>query len=288
MTPAVAILGRGAVAAAQSPPAEVVLFYAFAGLTAASALAVVLSRNVLRMSVALMFALGGVAGLFVLLQAEFLAAVQLVVYVGGTLILIVFGVMLTSKSPFSRLDPTGGEVALAGGLAAVLLATLAVALLRPDQRASAALAAAAAPAFLRDGGDVADGVRYEPGPQRLTTDRRLVPEAKAQLLARAASDGRRPAGPDRRAFAAALDGLSVASRGLPVKQPMDPNAAYPMAGLGVALLGDYLLPFELASVLLLAVMIGAAFLAKARPKDGTAAGKTSAAASDTLRARQWS
>src|SRR6476661_3224156 len=110
--------------AVQSPSAEALLFYLFAVLTGASALCVVVSRNIVRMSVALLFALSGVAGLFFLLQAEFLAAVQLVVYVGGTLILIVFGVMLTSKSPFSRFGPTKAEVAVAVALAAVLVATL--------------------------------------------------------------------------------------------------------------------------------------------------------------------
>ena len=58
----------------------------------------------------LLFTLLAVAGLYFLLEAEFLAAVQLVVYAGGTLILIVFGVMLTSKSPFNRFEPTKGEV----------------------------------------------------------------------------------------------------------------------------------------------------------------------------------
>jgi len=43
-----------------------------------------------------------------------------------------------------------------------------------------------------------------------------------------------------------------------------PGEAYPLVSLGRALLGDYLVPFELASVLLLVVMIGAAYLAKAR------------------------
>jgi NADH-quinone oxidoreductase subunit J len=176
--------------AAGSPAVEAVLFYLFAGLTAAAALAVVVSRNIVRMSVALLFALAGVAGLFFLLQAEFLAAVQLVVYVGGTLILIVFGVMLTSKSPFSRFEPSKGEVAIAVALAAILLVTI---------------------------------VAARPG------------EAPP------------PGGPPR--------------------QPLDPEAAYPIGGLGLALLGEYLLPFELASVILLAVLIGAAYLAKGRHKE---------------------
>src|SRR5437763_11675817 len=87
-----------------------VLFYLFAVMSAASAIGVVLSRNIVRTAVCLLFTLIGVAGLYFLLSAEFLAAVQLVVYAGGTLILIIFGVMLTSKSPFSRFEPKLPEI----------------------------------------------------------------------------------------------------------------------------------------------------------------------------------
>src|ERR1700726_2105107 len=98
-----------------------ILFYMFALLTAGSALAVVLSRNIVRMAVFLLFSLAGVAGLYFLLSAEFLAAAQLVIYAGGTLILIVFGVMLTSKSPYSRFEASGREVIIAIILMAILL-----------------------------------------------------------------------------------------------------------------------------------------------------------------------
>src|SRR5947207_11205770 len=101
--------------------ATAVLFYVFAIMTGASALAVVVSRNIVRTAVALLFTLVGVAGLYFMLNAEFLAAVQLVVYAGGTLILIVFGVMLTSKSPFSRFEPKLAEVMIAMSLGTVLL-----------------------------------------------------------------------------------------------------------------------------------------------------------------------
>src|SRR6058998_628296 len=93
--------------------ATAVLFYLFAAMAGGTALTVVISRNVVRMAVALLFTLAGVAGLYFLLNAEFLAAVQLVVYAGGTLILIVFGVMLTTKSPFSRFEPKLAEVVVA-------------------------------------------------------------------------------------------------------------------------------------------------------------------------------
>src|SRR4051812_47936968 len=89
--------------------ATAVLFYLFAAMAGGSAISIVISRNIVRTAVALLFTLTGVAGLYFLLNAEFLAAVQLVVYAGGTLILIVFGVMLTNKSPFSRYEAKLGE-----------------------------------------------------------------------------------------------------------------------------------------------------------------------------------
>src|SRR5256885_14514926 len=101
-----------------------VLFYVFAAMSVASAIGVVVSRNIVRAAVALLFTLLGVGGLYFLLDAEFLAAVQLVVYAGGTLILIIFGVMLTSKSPFSRFEPKLAEVIVALSIASVLLVAL--------------------------------------------------------------------------------------------------------------------------------------------------------------------
>src|SRR5438477_12859575 len=106
--------------ASETTTVTAVLFYIFALMAGVSALAVVITRNIVRMAVALLFTLAGVAGLYFLLNAEFLAAVQLVVYAGGTLILIVFGVMLTSKGPFSRFEPKLGEVVIAFSIAIVL------------------------------------------------------------------------------------------------------------------------------------------------------------------------
>src|SRR5213595_32795 len=108
--------------------ATAVLFYLFAAMAGGAALTVVISRNIVRMAVSLLFTLAGVAGLYFLLDAEFLAAVQLVVYAGGTLILIIFGVMLTSKSPFSRFEPKLVEVMVATSIAAVLLVALLMAI----------------------------------------------------------------------------------------------------------------------------------------------------------------
>ncbi|MCG2587359.1 NADH-quinone oxidoreductase subunit J family protein [Rhodohalobacter sulfatireducens] len=74
-----------------------ILFYVFAILTIGSASIMVFSKNIVHSAFALMFTLIGVAAIYVLLYADFLAATQLLVYVGGILILILFGVMLTSQ-----------------------------------------------------------------------------------------------------------------------------------------------------------------------------------------------
>jgi len=74
-----------------------VIFYAFALMTIASACVVVFSRNILYSAFSLLFTLLGVAGLYVMLNADFIAVTQILIYVGGILVLILFGVMLTNK-----------------------------------------------------------------------------------------------------------------------------------------------------------------------------------------------
>ncbi|HEY9164770.1 MAG TPA: NADH-quinone oxidoreductase subunit J [Candidatus Kryptonia bacterium] len=74
------------------------VFYAFAALTIVSAVGVVFSRNILYAAFALLFAFFGVAALYVLLAADFIAITQILLYVGGIMVLIIFGVMLTSRA----------------------------------------------------------------------------------------------------------------------------------------------------------------------------------------------
>ena len=181
-----------------------VLFYVFALMSAISAIGLVLSRNIVRTAVCLLFTLVGVAGLYFLLAAEFLAAVQLVVYAGGTLILIIFGVMLTSKSPFSRFEPKLVEIIIAISVGSILLIALVAGIVR---------------------------TRF----------------ASNEIEA----------------------------------------GYYPVDRLGQVLLGDFLVPFEIVSVLLLVVMIGAAYLAKGRRRE-TDADASRVVASEAARlAREW-
>src|ERR671936_1256728 len=95
------------------------LFWILAALTGLSAVAVVVTQNIVRAAAWLLFALAGTAGVFFLLGADFVGATQLLVYVGGTLVLVVFGVMLTAQGPFISLKSGAPEWALAvvaGGL----------------------------------------------------------------------------------------------------------------------------------------------------------------------------
>ena len=73
------------------------IFYLFAAVTLLSAFFVVTTRNIVRAAFFLLFTFFGVSGIYVLLGADFVAIVQLIVYVGGILILLIFGVMITNK-----------------------------------------------------------------------------------------------------------------------------------------------------------------------------------------------
>jgi len=74
-----------------------IIFIGLVFIIAISAIWVVSSPNLVHSAVSLLFTLFGVAGLYVFLYADFLAATQIVIYVGGILVLIIFGVMLTNK-----------------------------------------------------------------------------------------------------------------------------------------------------------------------------------------------
>jgi len=76
---------------------EAVVFWLLAALTVSSAAVVVLARSLIYSAFALLFTFMGVAGIYFSLGADFLAATQLLIYVGGILILLLFGVMLTHK-----------------------------------------------------------------------------------------------------------------------------------------------------------------------------------------------
>ena len=126
-----AVEGTGSgVTSAEAPGGilEIILFYGVALLTVVCALGVCITKNIVRMAVWLLGALGSVAMLYFLLAANFIGAIQLIVYVGGTLILLIFGVMLTSKSPWVRFEAARWELIGAGAVCVALVACLLVVL----------------------------------------------------------------------------------------------------------------------------------------------------------------
>jgi NAD(P)H-quinone oxidoreductase subunit 6 len=162
-----------------------VIFYLLAAVTLAGAAAVAFSRNVVYSAVGLLASLLGAGALYVQLSADFVAITQLLVYVGGVMVLILFAVMLTSR--ITEVRVSNRSVGLWGGLLLLLAmgpVLLAVALLAPWRQAS-------------------------PGPLAPTT-----------------------------------------------------------AAIGDALLTRWLLPFEVASLVLLATLVGAVVIARKELKEG--------------------
>jgi NADH-quinone oxidoreductase subunit J len=189
-------------------PLSAVLFVVIALATGVSAVGVVATRNIVRAAVWLLFTLVGVSALYFLLGAEFVGASQLIVYVGGTLVLVVFGVMLTAQGPFLRIRTRPAEWAVAVVLGVALFVLLATTATR----------------------GFGPAVGDEPPPTAVGT---------GQLGA---------------AFAGIADATPEAKvSGLP-------DGAEPRTRMRVA----YLLPFEIVSVHLLVVLIGAAYLARAK------------------------
>lgn len=72
------------------------LFYFFAALVLTASAGAVITRSILRAAVYLLFALGGTAAFYFMVNYPFLAAVQLMVYAGGIVVLIIFSILLTS------------------------------------------------------------------------------------------------------------------------------------------------------------------------------------------------
>ena len=184
-----------------------VFFLLFALWACGFAVAVVLSANIVRLAFYLVLSLGAVAGLFFLAGADLLGAMQLMVYVGGTMVLLVFGVMLTSRRPWVSLDTGGGHWILATVLGGSLLVVLLQTALSVDDWAG-------------------------PGP------------AEAAQL-----EAEHTATP-----------LGLGLLGVRVDQ-LDEEDETRRAGMS-----GYLLAFEIVSVHLLVVLVGAAYLARARRK----------------------
>ena len=77
--------------------AEKIIFFLLASMILTSGYLSVVTRNIFRAAIFLLFALVGIAGVYFMLAYEFVAAVQIVVYVGGIVVLIIFSIFLTQQ-----------------------------------------------------------------------------------------------------------------------------------------------------------------------------------------------
>jgi NADH-quinone oxidoreductase subunit J len=173
-------------------------FYAFSALTIGSALAVLLTRNVLYAAFFLLLTLFGVAGLFVLASADFLAIAQIMIYVGGVLVLVIFGIMLTHK---------------------------------PDPLTDA----------------------NSEQPNRIVSQNRssaALGWVTAVFIAGALFVG--------------LSTLLVRANFVLLSRPVGWQST--MSAVGKQLMTEYVVPFEIAGILLLAALVGATYLAAPQPK----------------------
>jgi NADH-quinone oxidoreductase subunit J len=99
-------------------------FLLFALVACGFAIAVLATSNVVRMAFYLTLSLGATSGLFFLAGAEFVGAMQLLIYVGGTLVLLIFGVMLTAQARFISMKTTAGDWILGTIVGAAFLGLL--------------------------------------------------------------------------------------------------------------------------------------------------------------------
>lgn len=162
-----------------------IILFIFVGLTAISAFALVLSRNVFYSAMYVIVCLLSLAGVYVLLYAEFVAVTQILVYAGGVLVIIIFGIMLTAKLGNKPLQVSHGNV-----FTGILLAV---------------------PLFLL-----------------------LTYALESQML-------------------------------LPASPASAPSHETAIEGIGISLMSSYVLAFEVAGLLLLIALIGAAVVAS-KPK----------------------
>ncbi len=137
---------------------ETTLFYIFSFVAIVSAILVITQRNVVHSAIFLAATLLAVAGIFLTLHAEFLAGVQVIVYVGGILVLFVFVIMLIALNRTEVERQFNRQWTLAAITAAVLVAEFAYVIFRGKETFPLPSATAAAPAIAVTGNSQLVGV----------------------------------------------------------------------------------------------------------------------------------
>jgi NADH:ubiquinone oxidoreductase subunit 6 (subunit J) len=103
---------------------DIAAFWGLAAVLVGAGLAVVLSKNLFHSVLWLALALVATAGVFLTLDAEFLAAVQVLLYAGGVVTVVVFAIVVTERLVGERLSHTSRRLVTSGAVAVALLALL--------------------------------------------------------------------------------------------------------------------------------------------------------------------
>ncbi len=203
-------------------------FYLFAAAIVTSAGLVCFSRNIVHAAFALLVTFFGVAGIYVLLSADFLAVSQILIYVGGILVLLVFGVMLTNRVTNidlrSALSTRIPAFIICGGLLVLLASFLRG---RTDQGTSEVLADTTQ----------AHWIKYDEMPWKGSSWNK-----------------------------SAIEQTTVPLQGAATELVNQQGSQGTSAEIGKLLMSDYLLPFELVSIVLLVALIGAVMMVRRDPK----------------------
>ncbi len=101
-----------------------IVFWFFVVMTIIAALMVVLSKNLIYAAVSLLVTLLGVAAMYIFLWADFMAGTQVMIYIGGILILLLFGIMLTHKITSVRISHTNVQRGIGALIVAAIFAGL--------------------------------------------------------------------------------------------------------------------------------------------------------------------
>jgi len=103
---------------------ETLAFVVLAVILIGSALMVIFMRRIVHAALCMVACFAAVAGLFILLNAEFLAAVQVLIYAGAVVVLLLFAIMLTQGSQTPRSNPFNRQSGLAAVVALALLGVM--------------------------------------------------------------------------------------------------------------------------------------------------------------------
>jgi NADH-quinone oxidoreductase subunit J len=225
------------------------LFWIIALLTGLCAIATVVAQNIVRSATWLLFTLAGTSGVFFLLGADLVGAIQLLVYVGGTLVLVVFGVMLTAQGPFITMKTSGAEWAISTLVGFLLLGVLALGIIT-----------AGGPSAPKD----STVATFAPK-SRLVVETphfaKLRADYESKKITQEEFDKKRSA--LERAEAVNAPYSSTMGQGF-LGVGVGPAHTEFVSGKKQTVRANYLLPFEIVSVHLLVVLIGAAYLARAK------------------------